>query len=212
MNIPRSEVYRYLGYRGHTPDDDVIRLVEDSLTALSAAEPHHILRRLPLTVTDTAVTVGGLRVESAKLCQHLRGCDEGFLFAATLGATADRLIRRGGRLDMSRAVILQASAAAMLEAYCDEVQDALAADLRREGKYLRPRFSPGYSDFPLSFQQPLLDLLEAAKRLSLTLTDGCMLVPTKSVTAIIGITADASRCHTHHCAACDKADCPFRKG
>ncbi len=44
-------------------------------------------------------------------------------------------------------VTLQACAAAMLEEYLDEWQTALEADMKKEGYYIRPRFSPGYGDF-----------------------------------------------------------------
>ena len=93
---------------------------------------------------------------------------------------------------MARAVVLQACAAAELEEYCDEQQKKISTELEKSGLYLRPRFSPGYGDFPIEFQEPIMRMLDCAKKIGLTMTDSYMMSPTKSVTAIIGIKK------THH--------------
>ena len=111
---------------------------------------------------------------------------------------------------MSRAVILQACAASLLEAYCDECCGALAGRGAAEGLFLRPRFSPGYGDFPITFQRPLLEALEAPKRIGLTATEAMMLTPTKSVTAVVGLSPEPD-CRPGGCAACGKADCAYRR-
>ena len=149
-------------------------------------------------------------IPSAHLARHLKDCGAAYLFAATLGAETDRLLRRAAVTDMSRAVILQACAASLLEAYCDACCDGLSREAAPEGLFLRPRFSPGYGDFPIAFQRPLLEALEAPKRIGLTATAALMLTPTKSVTAIVGL-SPSPWCPPAGCAACGKADCAFRR-
>ena len=78
----------------------------------------------------------------------------------------------------------------MIEAYCDACQKELSTEAAKEGLYLRSRFSPGYGDFSLDYQKELLILLDAPKRIGLTVTDSMMLTPTKSVTAVMGLTAE----------------------
>ena len=68
-------------------------------------------------------------------------------------------MRRISLTDMARAVILQSCAAAMLEEYCDECQKKIAAELEEEHLYLRPRFSPGYGDFDICYQEPVVRML-----------------------------------------------------
>ena len=82
---------------------------------------------------------------------------------------------------MSKAVIIQAAAAAMLEDYCDEVNEQIRRDYESRGLYLRPRFSPGYGDFPLSCQPQLLGCLEAGKRIGITLTDSYLMPVEKQI-------------------------------
>ena len=116
---------------------------------------------------------------------------EAFFLAATLGAEADRRLRRFSALDLPRAAVWQAGCAAYLEEYIDGMEE----DMRREapGLYLRPRFSPGYGDLDISHQRAMFDLLELEKRLGLSLTQTQMMLPEKSVTAIAGLSNRARR-------------------
>ena len=59
--------------------------------------------------------------------------------------------------------------------------------MKKEGYYIRPRFSPGYGDFDIAHQDMILRMLDTAKKIGLTLTGGNMLTPSKSVTAVIGL-------------------------
>lgn len=211
--IDWKEARRYLGL--HRPGGRVDEQLEASLRSCgaeleTAARPKAVWRRFSLVVEKGAVTCAGMSIPSAHLARHLKGCGETYLFAATLGAETDRLLRRAAVTRVSRAVILQACAASLLEAYCDECCDGLAHEIAPEGRFLRPRFSPGYGDFPIAFQRPLLEALEAPKRIGLTATGAMMLTPTKSVTAIVGL-SPTPWCPPTGCAACGKSGCAFRK-
>lgn len=211
IEVSRPEIWRYLGYRGTEPDETVKDLIEESLSELEkAAVPRQVSRRVSCTIDGDLLTLGGISVKSRSLAEHLSGCEEAFLFAATIGTGIDRLIRKYSRLQVSKAAVMQSAAAAMVESWCDSCQQELEQNLS-EGIYLRPRYSPGYGDFPLSFQRPLLDALEAGKRIGIELTDSMLMIPSKSVSAVIGLTADKKSCSVHKCASCGNTGCPFRK-
>ena len=110
-----------------------------------------------------------------------------------------------------RAVVMQACAASLIESYCDECQEPIAQEAASRGLYLRPRYSPGYGDFDISYQREFLTVLDCPKRIGLTMTDSFMLAPSKSVTAVIGLTAEAQSCHIAKCMTCKAKSCPFRK-
>ena len=133
------------------------------------------------------------------------------LLGATLGPKVDLLLRKYSIGDMARVVTLQACAAAMLEEYLDEWQTALEADMKKEGYYIRPRFSPGYGDFDIAHQDMILRMLDTAKKIGLTLTGGNMLTPSKSVTAVIGLSETETSCHIKGCEVCQKKDCAYRR-
>ena len=208
-----KEARRYLGlHRGGGTVDEVLEAgLRDCGRALMAcARPRSVWRRFPLALGEGRVETAGLQVESLHLRRHLEGCTAVCLFAATLGPEVDRLLHRASVTDVSRAVMIQACAASLLEVYCDECCAAIAAQTAAEGLTLRPRFSPGYGDFPISCQRALLRALEAPKRIGLTATETMMLTPTKSVTALVGLSPEAAPCRPGGCRACGKADCAFR--
>ncbi len=213
LNVNKQEIVRYLGYGKNEPDETVREQIDQCVAELLRASAMKTINRVfPLKHLSTSeILLGETRIESEKLSKHLRNCDKAILFAATLGTAADLLIRRWSVADLSRAVIMQASAAAVIEASCDACQKELSDEAAKEGFYLRSRFSPGYGDFPLSYQKELLSLLDAPKRIGLTVTDSMMLTPTKSVTAVMGLTRERESCNVHKCASCDAVDCPFRQ-
>ena len=211
-DINRREVLRYLGYKNQEADENVSRIVEDCLELLwKNVSPKYRVREFPLTLgADNRIDGEVFQTKSRNLSVNLKDCEKILVFAATLGVGADYLIQKYNRLEMSRAVILQAASAAMIEEYCDQVCSALKEEYEARGEYLRPRFSPGYGDFPISCQRALLRALEAPKRIGLTATETMMLTPTKSVTALVGLSPEAAPCRPGGCRACGKADCAFR--
>ncbi len=209
--ISRKTVAKYLGYRGKALDEPTAALVEEAIRELSAITPRHVLRRLPLSISESMLHIGSLTMESKSLADHLAGCREAILLAATLGVQADQIIRRASVTHMSRAVVLTACAAAKLEAYLSATGDALARELQKESLFLTPRFSPGYGDLSLSRQGELLNLLEAGKRIGLGLTAEHMLTPTKSVTAILGLSPEKRTACYQVCQRCPHLACPFRE-
>lgn len=213
MDRLTREAVRYLGYGKNAADDQTMALIADSFENLrSVSRPKSVYRIFDLEHTDSnRIEFCDLKVESRNLAKNLNGCQEIVLFAATLGIGVDRYIARASLTDMAQAVVLQACAAALLEEYCDECQDHIAQELERQGKYLRPRFSPGYGDFSISCQEQLVQILDCAKKIGLTLTDSLMMTPTKSVTAVIGVSAVKEPCHRSGCEACEKKDCAYRR-
>ena len=112
---------------------------------------------------------------------------------------------------MAKTVVLQACAAAYLEEYLDQLQEKIGEELRQQEKWLRPRFSPGYGDFDIHHQKDILQMLDTAKTIGLTMTDSYMLTPVKSVTALIGISDSDEKCHIKGCESCGKTDCIYRR-
>ena len=208
-----KEAVRYLGYGRNAADERTLALIEDAFAELErTAAPKSVCRIFDLELrADGCIVIGNMEIRSTSLGRNLKGCTKAVLFGATLGAGVDRLIRRVSLTDMARAVILQACAAALLEEYCDEEQLKIGAELEKEGLYLRPRFSPGYGDFDIRYQEPLMRMLDCAKTIGLTMTDSCMMTPTKSVTALIGASPVKERCPVQGCEACGKKDCEYRR-
>ena len=192
MNI--SEVLRYLGYGKNPPDDRTMELIKICINEVeAAAECKSVCRRFNVYISGDDISIGGLHVKSNALASNLRGCDEVILFAATLSVGVDRILNRNIRLDMAKAAVIQAVAATAIEEYCDSCQQKIEEEVREEGYYVRPRFSPGYGDFSLEVQKTFLEMTDATKLIGITLTDGGIMIPEKSVTAVMGLTKNDKR-------------------
>lgn len=213
MEIDRREICRYLGYRGHEMDEKTAALVEQCVAELlSVAEPKVVWGEFPLELQlDGTMDFGCFQTKSENLAKNLGGCGQVLLMAVTLGLGVDRLLTRYGKLYVAKALILQAAAAAMIEAYCNERCEEWKKTYEKKKRYLRPRYSPGYGDFSLECQQPILDALQAGKRIGILLTDGGMMTPTKSVTAVIGISEQKRECMAEGCEVCKNVTCEYRR-
>ncbi|MDW2799100.1 vitamin B12 dependent-methionine synthase activation domain-containing protein [Clostridium boliviensis] len=213
MEISRKEILRYLGYGNTEGDEQVNALIEDVLKELlAAASPKSIYRSYPLRLLpDYEIDFTVFRTKSRNLSKNLADCEEVLLFAATLGTGVDVLLHKYTRLQMSRAVIMQAAAAAVIEEYCDEENRRLKEEYEAKGFYLRPRFSPGYGDFSLECQREITTVLETPKRIGIMLTESLLMTPSKSVTAVMGVSKKPYRCEIKGCESCGKKDCAYRR-
>ena len=184
--INHREILRYMGCKDSSPElesliDRAISLCEDKLSYKVCYS------EFPLEIKDSVCHLGFAEAYSRDLAKCLTGCDKTVIFAATVGLEIDRLILRYGRIEPSLALCVQALGAERIEALCDTFCDEMKANLAPMGKKMRPRFSAGYGDLPLSLQKEIFATLECEKRIGLTLNDSLLMSPTKSVTAIIGI-------------------------
>ena len=208
LNPERREILRYLGYRGAAPDEEILREIDICVSDLNeAVTPRFVYDRFALSreqkqssenglnegltegLTEEQLCFAGIRVSSKDLSVNLRGCCGVYLMAVTLGPGPDLLVRRASVGRMSRAVIYQAAAAAMTEVWCDRINDRIRLEAEKDGMYTRPRFSPGYGDLPLSLQKDISRVLNMPKEIGVSLTDTMLMTPSKSVTALSGVSS-----------------------
>ena len=112
---------------------------------------------------------------------------------------------------MARAVMLDACGSALVESGCNAAEEELAA--RFPGRYLTDRFSPGYGDLPLALQPAICAALDAGRRVGVQVTDSFLMNPSKSVTAVIGLSDRPQQARIRGCAYCSMREtCTLRKG
>ena len=228
MDVNRREIYRYLGIKANEkPDAATEKLAEECIAELSEkCRPRSFARWFPCTVTEAAapgnievprvaeaaaplIDFSCFQVKSRDLAKNLKGCGQVILFAATIGEGADFLTRKYSRTNVAKAVVMQAAAAAMVEAFCDEENEKLREQAEEQGWFLRPRFSPGYGDFSLEHQRDFARVLEMQKTVGITLSESLLMLPSKSVTAVIGAGRTDTKCVLSGCESCGNADCAF---
>ena len=167
---------------------------------------------LPVSVNGDTVDLSFKKVTSASLGRNLAHCKSYVLFAATIGLECDRLISRYASLSPSRALMFQAIGAERIESLCNLFCKEIKETVKKDGKFTVARFSPGYGDFPLEIQKDFFTVLDPSKRIGLCLNESLIMSPSKSVTAIMGI-SEKENCDkiSQGCALCSKIDCQMRR-
>lgn len=198
----RKEALRYLGYKGE-PDIQTNELLDRAEAELKmVVEPKFCWRFYRKADCDNIIIGNDIR-------NHLIDSERIILFAATLGSAADRIIRKAEISNMAYAVVLDAYASALIEEYCDICEIEMKA---KTGGCYTFRYSAGYGDYPISVQGEFIRMLSADKLIGLTATENHILIPRKSVTAIIGITDTVQPEKNNKCDNCNmKNTCRFRK-
>lgn len=207
-----DEILRYMGCPPERADAGLRAQVEDCAgELLGVVRPRWRERTVELSFEAGGVRLeNGLLLPGEDLKRHLAGCGRAAVFCATLGAETDALIRRAERLDMGRALALDCCASAAVEEICDRIEEELHSKF--PGCSFPFRYSPGYGDLPLSVQGPLLDLLDAPRRVGLCASASHILTPRKSVTAILGVAQGEIAQQKGSCLGCPaQGSCQYRK-
>lgn len=213
IEIKSSEVYRYLGYRNIKKDPQIDELIEScKKEVLEVSSMKHFYRRFPLELLeDDVVKIEELCITSKSLSKNLRGCSEVIMFIATLGPEVDRVLARYSRVQVARALVFQAVAAAAIESYCNKCQREIERSLEEEKLFLRTRFSPGYGDVKLEVQKDFLSKIDSVKKVGVILNEGGLMIPEKSVSAFMGISSEKTECNIDGCEICGNENCAYRR-
>ena len=209
INVPLQSIRRYLGLARAQPDETIEGMIQGCLAEfLQAVQFKACCRLLPVKIQEGGLDLGAFFAPGKGLAKNLAGCPHAIVFVATTGMACELQRKRAAVASPAKALVLDAVGTAAIEQFCDLLGQQWAAEF--EGQYLRPRFSPGYGDLPLALQTPLLGALGAQKNIGVALTDSLLMIPQKSVSAIVGVGRVGCTERRTDCSACAKADCAFR--
>lgn len=208
-HVDRAQAFRYMGHHGE-PDAHMQALAEIcERRLLSVVSPRYTYRVYPVLRMPEGISCGGLLLMGEDIRQHLEGCDRAVLLCATLSAGADTAIRTAQAQDVFAGMMTDAMASALTEQFCDAAEREILSQFPEE--YPTWRFSPGYGDLPLETQADFLRIVDAERRLGVTLSPGGLCIPTKTVTAVIGLSGTPLSKGKRGCAVCSLSKtCPYR--
>lgn len=206
FEIPQRIIEEYLGYYELEISAETVDIIEKcKKEVLDCVDYKACIAKISCCETEDGICLDFMVSKSKSLAGNLRKCETAYIFAATTGAALHRLIGRNIIVSPIHGMVTDAIGSAAIEAFCDYINQSLG-----DVDYLRPRFSPGYGDLSLECQKTILDFLGAGKHIGLALTDGGMLTPVKSVTAIIGQSKEKNKCRSKKgCMVCDRENCPY---
>jgi hypothetical protein len=179
--INRREVFRYAGIRSLSGEsDELISRLDEAISLIEGTlNPRVCFCELAIRDCDFGA--------SLDIKKNLRNSHSVIFFASTLGIELDRLILKYSVLSPTTALLLEALGNERIEALCDSFCEDMRKTKLESGESLRPRFSAGYGDLPLEYQQKIFDLLNPSFYIGLTLNESYLMSPSKSVTALIGV-------------------------
>lgn len=201
--LNRNEAVRYLGGSGIALNYRMDRLMDEcerEIIAKSSPKYLYVERDLPFEEI----------MQGEDIKNHLDGCEKAIVMCATLGAEIDKIIRINQISDMAKAVVLDSFASVAIEQVCAKFDELIAE--KYEGYFQTFRFSPGYGDYPIELQKSVLSMLDAPRKIGLATNENSLLTPTKSVTAVMGLSKTPIDRKKRGCAVCNMRDrCKFRR-
>lgn len=199
----KQQALKYLGYHNQLLDDDFDKLYD--ICEQEVIEQSHFkqVHQIYTLTDDLMIQELNISLLFGDTKYYLQGCHHVMLIGATLGIGVERRIKYTSKIDMSKAVIMDAIASSYLEYALDEYEKTL--DLKDRTF----RFAPGYGDVPVSLNREFYKYLNMYKYLGVTLTESGLFVPQKTMLCFIGIGKD----HRHkECGHCIRKDtCILRK-
>jgi hypothetical protein len=169
------------------------------------AETATILSPNPLTLPPTAIS------------KHLAKAFKVAVIAVTIGSKLeDQVSNYFTNNEYTLGLLLDAAGTTAVEIAADQACELIKQEVNKQGYTTLFRFSPGYGQWDITVQPQIISLAHA-NEISITATPSCMLLPRKSITAVIGLTANAStnnfdqNINISKCHQCQQVNCLARK-
>lgn len=158
------------------------------------------------------------QLQGAAIKEHLSQADFVAVLALTIGpALEEEVHKQFSAGNYSAALLLDAAGTTAVEAAADQLTELIRQDAAKKGYCITSRFSPGYGDWDIRIQ-PTIATIAHAEEIELTVTDSCMLLPRKSITAIIGLQSANPQtavkevsCQYPDCKNCSQHTCLIKK-
>ena len=192
LNISKKEVLRYLGYKINSiVDDKTDRLIDECVNEVKEIARKNYSYRFYNIAVDNGLLLleTGVSFKGEDIISHLKDCSKCWVIAVTLGINVDNRLRLYNKTELSKALVFDACASVAIESLCDVVNSLIRRIASNNGFGITTRYSPGYGDLSLEHQRDILTLIEGGK-IGLTCNDENILIPRKSITAIIGMGKD----------------------
>ncbi len=216
LEIDYEEVSRYLGIKGQSMNLEIRREIEETVSQLRTYVDYKIEYKVCSIYKEEdsiGVASTNLRLEGQEINRLLQDCNQCILLAVTLGQGVDAWLRTLQVRQLSHAVMVDFCASSMVEHLCNQVEETLREEWAKRGLYFTDRFSPGYGDLPIEVQKKFCEVLDTSRKMGLHVTSSGLMVPTKSITAIIGIADRKQKMRIKGCQFCQlSAECEYRKG
>jgi hypothetical protein len=215
FSLSEDSVIKLLGYNQF----NVPQPVQESLNYLLKKIPdlifpqggYKILSSESVIFYKDSFSVKNTFFECGKIiASNFKGCESILILATTLGNKisdyARELMDEG---EILSGFILDKIASEIVEQFADRIEIAVEKQLSELELKITNRYSPGYCGWNVSEQHKMFSLLPE-NFCGISLTESALMLPIKSVSAVIGIGTQAER-RDYQCSICDIEFCYKRE-
>jgi len=207
ITIPKQEVLHYMRYNTSAIKPSIEALIDALMVEVESLNYKYNYIFKDISVTKDSVTINNnISFVSTDLASFLRECDKAVFLGVSLSTQFERKLSLYQRTDALKAMIYDACGSAFVEAICDELSRQFEQETNL---YSTSRYSPGYGDLALEEQKKFYRILSLEK-MGVELTESNLMIPRKTVTAIIGLTIKKQQ-KTNIICDCDECVIPCRK-
>lgn len=200
--------------RSGSRDEIVVRVNACLERARSLAEPKSVtVEKAVLNNRPGAIELeGGVVLSTKYISSCLRDATRLNIFLVTVGKNIEEaatlLMKEGEELN---GYLLDRIGSLAAESLAEDTEENLRASYASRHMSVSTRFSPGYCDWPIEEQFKLAKAIDFSA-IGVIITKNCMMVPRKSISAVVGIGPEGSFSKKRsQCGACDKSDCDYRR-
>lgn len=213
IHVDIHEAYRYMGCCGALDANLEKELQNAAKLIENSAQPRFIEKICRIDRSDGIALIGTcLKLEGKSIAALLHDCEICAIFCATIGNYVEALIRKWQLKDLAFTAMLDACASSAVESLCDNIEAKLTEEYRAQDLFLTDRFSPGYSDLPIFIQHDFCATLDTTRKIGVSVTESGIMIPRKTVTAIIGISKNPQKHFITNCQDCGLTKaCTFKE-
>lgn len=185
----KNLIYKYLGYK-NINSFDLDNEIDEALAEVEKISQFNYEYKEFIEIFDF------LKIDGYK--EIINNATSYYLIVTTLGLNIDKRIKYYSKIDFKKSIIFDSCASAYLEYMADNFE---ASNLKAPHTF---RFCPGYGKTKIEDVKKIIDVLKP--KLGVRLLESNLMVPQKSMAAIIGVGFNNKR----SCNDCLVVDCNYK--
>lgn len=197
------------------PRGPLSRCVNDCIKEardLSLPKMAMVEKKVIFSLGDKIVLDGNTALEGRPFLSRMKSSKLLAIFVVTLGSGVEKAATEWmGKNEYLRGYLLDRIGSLAVDSLAENLERFLLRKHASRGLSASRRFSPGYSGWPIEEQFKLARVLDFGKA-GVRLTKNCMMVPKKSISAVVAIGPRGSfPGMVPSCSACEM-ECSYRRG
>ena len=216
IDIDLQQVVHNIGYGAdYELSARISSLIDEYLeNAYHLLEPSYscIIRDIAFVQGSRVTIDDSVTFESRVIARLLEQCHKVAVFLVTIGNLLEEMVRHLAEDKLVlQAAVLDAIGSVAAESVAGFVQGRVGEIAHAQGLCISQRFSPGYCDWDIGQQRMVFQTMNGNSA-GIRLTEGCLMLPQKSISGIIGIGPCNSNVENYNpCQTCNKHDCSGRR-